>query len=512
MRQIREFLPHLFRRGHAQILPKAGRAQRDLLWLESGTRNLFRKFSSQPPGRRNKFRVPADPKMNECRLAFTVRFATVRGLNRPDCGQTKFMTTRSSGSTTWIVLLLVALGAGGAGFWYWKHNDDKTVEYQTVVIARGELTQLVTATGTLNPVTNVTVGSQISGIIQTLNADFNTRVTRGQVVAQLDAATYKANVAAAEGDLANSRANLELTQVDFRRATELLKGQLIAQSEFDKSTASLHQAEAAVQMKEASLQRANVDLSRCTIFAPVDGIVISRNVDVGQTVAASMSAPTLFIIANDLAQMQINAAVAEADVGGVRDGQEVEFTVDAFPYRTFHGKVTQVRNSPLTVQNVVTYDAVVEVNNADLKLKPGMTANVSIVVARRDNAVKIPNVALRFRMPESSGNSRTNSTVASATNQNAGPHRGEGGGGGNRSSGAPGAKPRGERSPTRTIYTLGEDGKPKPVPIKTGITDGIATEVTEGLNAGDKVITGILQSKGDAPGPNNPFGGGMRRF
>ena len=412
----------------------------------------------------------------------------------------------------WVVLVLIALVAAGAGFWYWKHNDDKAPEYQTAIIARGELTQLVTATGTLNPVTNVTVGSQISGIIQTLNADFNTRVTRGQIVAQLDAATYKANVAAAEGDLANARANLELTQVDFRRASELLKGSLIAQSEFDKATANLHQAEAAVQMKEAALQRANVDLSRCTIYAPVDGIVISRNVDVGQTVAASLSAPTLFIIANDLTQMQIDAAVAEADVGGVREGQEVEFTVDAFPYRTFRGKVVQVRNSPVTVQNVVTYDTVVEVSNADLKLKPGMTANVSIVIARRDNAVKISNLALRFRLPESSTTSKTNAAVVGGTNQSAGPRRNEGGGGGGNRGGAPGAKPRGERSPVRTIYTLGEDGKPKPLPIKTGITDGIATEVTEGLNEGDKVITGVVLSKGDAPGPNNPFGGGMRRF
>ena len=418
----------------------------------------------------------------------------------------------------WVVIVLVALLAGGAGFWYWKHNDDKAPEFQTAAITRGEITQLVTATGTLNPVTNVTVGSQISGIIQTLNADFNTRVTRGQVVAQLDAATYKANVAAAEGDLANAKANLELTQVDFRRATELLKSQLIAQSEFDKATANLHQAEAAVQMKEASLQRANVDLSRCTIFAPVDGIVISRNVDVGQTVAASMSAPTLFIIANDLAQMQIDANVAEADVGGIESGQQVEFTVDAFPYRTFRGKVTQVRNSPVTVQNVVTYDTVVEVNNADLKLKPGMTANVSIVIARRDNAVKISNLALRFRPPEAAGNSKTNAAVASGTNQSVGPRRGEGGGGGGgnrgeRAGGGQGGKQRGERLPTRTIYTLGEDGKPKPVQIKTGITDGLTTEVTEGLNEGDKVITGIVQSKGEAaPGQNNPFGGGMRRF
>lgn len=429
-------------------------------------------------------------------------------------------STRTSGSTLWVVLFLIAVVAVGAGIWYWKHADDKEVQYQSVAVTRGEITQVVTASGTLNPVTNVTVGSQISGIILTLSADFNTRVTNGQVVAQLDPATYKANVASAEGDLANATANLELSRVDFNRAEELSKAQLIAKSDYDKAVATLHQAEAAVKMKEASLQRAQVDLSRCTIYAPVDGIVISRSVDVGQTVAASLSAPTIFIIANDLAKMQIDANVAEADIGGVEIGQTVDFTVDAFPYRTFHGKVTQVRNSPLTVQNVVTYDTVVEVNNADLKLKPGMTANVSIVVARRENAIKLPSAALRFRLPETAnGNSKTNTAVVSATNQMASQGQsgrpGGGGGGGNRgergSGGGGGGKPRGERA-ARIIYTLGEDGKPKPVQVKLGISDGIATEVIEGLNDGDKVVTGTVQSKADAAGPaSNPFGGGFPR-
>ena len=423
----------------------------------------------------------------------------------------------------WVVLIFVAVLAVGAGVWYWKHSDDKEVTYQIVALTRGEISQLVTASGTLNPVTNVTVGSQISGIIQTLGADFNTHVTNSQVVAQLDPATYKANVSSAEGDLASANASLELTQVDFRRAEELFKGQLISKSDYDKAVADLHQAEAQVKMKQASLQRSQVDLSRCTIYAPVDGIVISRNVDVGQTVAASLSAPTIFIIANDLTKMQIDANVAEADIGGVEIGQVVDFNVDAFPYRTFHGKVMQVRNSPLTVQNVVTYDTVVEVNNADLKLKPGMTANVSIVVARRDDAVKIPNAALRFRPPEViAANSKTNAAV-SATNQTAGQGAGQGrpggGGGGNRgerggggSGGGGGGKPRGERSPMRTIYTLGEDGKPKPVQVKLGISDGITTEVTEGLNEGDKVITGAIQAKADAAAAtSSPFGGGFPR-
>jgi HlyD family secretion protein len=416
------------------------------------------------------------------------------------------MTKKSSGSIIWVMLTLLALLAGG-GYWYWKHAGTKEIEYQSVAIGRGDITQVVTATGTLNPVTNVTVGSQISGIIQTLSADYNTRVSRGQVIAQLDPATYKANVDSAVGDLADGKASLELSQVDFHRAEELFKSRLISQSDFDKAVATLHQAEAQVQVKDAALQRAQVDLARCTIYAPVDGIVISRAVDVGQTVAASMSTPTLFIIANDLTKMQIDANVAEADVGGVQPGQDVDFTVDAFPYRTFHGKITQVRNSPITVQNVVTYDTVVEVSNPDLKLKPGMTANVSIIIAHRDNALKIPNAALRFRLPEATpAGSKTNLTAGAAT---AGPGNRSDRGGGSGS-----AKPRGERSPLRTLYTTGEDGKPKPVQVKTGISDGIATEAVEGLTEGDRLVTGIIQAKGDpAPTASNPFGGGMpRRF
>jgi len=419
------------------------------------------------------------------------------------------MSMRSSRWKTGAVLLALA-AAVGVGVWYWQRPDDEAPEYQTVIVGRGELAQVITATGTLNPVINVTVGSQISGIIQTLNADFNTRVIAGQIVAQLDPATYKANVASAEGELANAKANLELVRVDYQRANKLLQERLISQSEYDKAAASQQQAEAQVRIREASLQRAKVDLARCTIYSPVDGIVISRNVDVGQTVAASMSAPTLFIIANDLAKMQINANVAEADVGGVEVGQAVEFTVDAFPLRTFRGQVMQVRNAPLTVQNVVTYDTVVEVSNDDLKLKPGMTATVSIVVAKRDAAVRIPNAALRFRPPETAG--RTNRPAAS--NQLAGASGGPARSGEGGTRGGAGGRGRGERALTRTVYTLAAAGQPKPTQIKVGISDGIMTEVTEGLEEGAVLITGTVPSKsGGTAATSNPFGGGMpRRF
>src|ERR1041385_6371403 len=300
----------------------------------------------------------------------------------------------------WLILVCLLGGGGAAGWWYYKKQNDNSPQYQTATVTRGDLTQAVTATGTLNPVVNVQVGSQISGIIQKLFADFNSPVKEGQVIAQLDAATYRASVAQAEGNLMNAKASLELAQINARRSQSLLTNSLIPPSDLDKAIAELHQAEASVKISEANLEKAKVHLSRCAIYAPVDGVVISRNVDVGQTVAASLSAPTIFIIANDLSKMQIDANVSEADIGTIEEGQNVSFTVDAFLDRKFTGKVRQIRNSPTTVQNVVTYDTVIDVSNPDLKLRPGMTANASIITAQRNGVLKIPNLALRFKPPE----------------------------------------------------------------------------------------------------------------
>jgi len=410
-----------------------------------------------------------------------------------------------------IALVIVAALAGGA-WWYFNRGDDAAPEYQSAEVSRGDVTQAVTSTGTLNPVVNIQVGSQVSGIIKSLHADYNSPVKANQIVAELDPATFQATVAQAEGDLANSKANLELSEIQAKRATELFKNKLISESDYDTAIANLHQAQATVQIKQASLENAKVTLSRATIYSPVDGVVISRNVDVGQTVAASLSAPVLFQIANDLANMQIDANVSEADVGGILEGQSVTFTVDAFPYRTFHGKVVQVRNAPTTVQNVVTYDTVIGVHNADLKLKPGMTANVSIILAESTNALAIPNSALRFRMPESATTSGTNAAGRGARSV-----RGNSGGAG----GPPAAAhPHGAKN-LRTVYVLpAETGnktdehteKPKPVQIKIGITDGILTEVLEGLNEGDRVVTGMTQPANDGNSqPSNPFGGGFPR-
>jgi HlyD family secretion protein len=369
--------------------------------------------------------------------------------------------------------------------------------YQTATVTKGPITQLVTATGTLNPVTNVQVGSQVSGNIQKLFADFNSQVKAGQVVAQIDPAIFQATVTQAEGDLATSQAALELAKVNADRTQKLFAQKNSSQQDLDAAIAALHQAEGNVKIKQGALDKAKADLDHCTITSPIDGVVISRNVDVGQTVAASLQAPVIFQIANDLTKMQIDSNVAEADVGAVSVDQDVDFTVDAFPTRTFHGKVVQVRNAPITVQNVVTYDTVIGVENKDLKLKPGMTANVSIIIAHKDNVLQLKNAALRYRPPEaaSAPQSRPASSQAGARSTS-GVQRPTGG-----------AR---ERKPERTVYTL-SFGRPKPVQIKTGISDGIVTEVTEGLKEGDKVVTAELSSpSASSSPPTNPFSGGRR--
>jgi HlyD family secretion protein len=373
--------------------------------------------------------------------------------------------------------------------------------YQTAPVTRGPITQAVTATGTLNPVVNVQVGSQVSGNIQKLFADFNSKVKAGDVVAQIDPVLFQATVTQAEGDVAAAQAALELARLNAARTQALVAKQNSAQSELDQAEATLHQAEANVRIKQGALDKARADLEHCTIKSPVDGVVISRNVDVGQTVAASLQAPVIFTIANDLAKMQIDAAVAEADVGAVEVDQSVDFTVDAFPNRTFHGKVVQVRNAPTTVQNVVTYDSVIAVNNEDLKLKPGMTASVSIIIAHKDNVLKIANAALRYR-PSGAAAATPEAQRSSGPRAGSSPHAG----------GRP-AGQQGERRSERTVYAL-SGSQPKAVQIKTGISDGVMTEVLDGVNEGDRIVTGQLNTANAAAAQQgNPFGGGgPRRF
>jgi HlyD family secretion protein len=416
------------------------------------------------------------------------------------------------GLVGWLVTIVVIGGLAVGGYWYWQHPGDTDPDYKTATVTRGDLIQLVTATGQLNPRTNVDVGSQVSGIISKLYVDYNSPVTNGQVIAQLDPATYKAIVAGARADLASSKAALELAQAEEERSKALYDSKIVAQSDYDTAVATFHQAQALVQQKEAALEQAQVNLDYTTIYAPVDGVVLSRSVDVGQTVAASLSAPTLYMIANDLTKMQIDALVSEADIGGIETNQNVNFTVDAFPARTFQGVVLQIRNAPQTNQNVITYDTVIGVDNSELKLRPGMTANVAIITAQRTNSLKIPNGALRFHPMDLVDAKKDTNLVAmgsAAPGQN------------NGASGKP--KPGGSDHPrvekvSHTVYVLARspDGKKqtaKPVQIKTGINDGIFTQLLDGLNEGDEVIVGqnITAAQAQAAAAN-PFGGGGRRF
>jgi HlyD family secretion protein len=452
-------------------------------------------------------------------------------------------TKQSSGKSKWIVVFIAIVAVAAGGLWYFRRGSNDAPDYQTEPVGRGELTQVVTATGTLNPVMNVTVGSQVSGRITRLFVDYNSMVKSNEVIAQIDPSTYEAQLNQSKANLANVKANLALQTANLKRAAELFTNNLIASSDYDTARAQWEQASAQVKIQEAAVTNALANLSYCKILSPVDGVVISRSVELGQTVASSFSTPTLFQIANDLTKMQIDASVDEADIGGVKEHQPVDFTVDAYPNRTFHGIVTQVRNAPTTVNNVVTYDCVIGVTNADYSLKPGMTASVSIIVAERNNVLEIPNAALRFQPPDTAVIENAAATAAGATNTSVsrGGPRGPGGfrggsggfrGGGGGFRGGPGGFRggpggfRGERggpggmggqqSPIHTVYLLvtnSPDSIPqlKAVQVRTGITDNINTEVLSGLNEGDQVVTGLaIPGLTSSEQTRNPFAGGRR--
>lgn len=422
------------------------------------------------------------------------------------------MAEKKNGSwLKWVIVVLIAgvlvVGAG----WFLKRGKDAAQHYQTAPVERGDLTQVVTATGTLNPVVDVTVGSQVSGQISKLYVDYNSEVKSNEVIAEIDPSTYEASVEQVRANLANAKANLELQQVEAQRSANLFTNKLISSSDYDTAIATLHEAEASVKIQEASLSNATANLGYCKIRSPVDGVVISRAVELGQTVASSFNTPTLFQIANDLTKMQIDTAVDEADIGGVKEGQAVDFTVDAYPNRTFHGVVIQVRNAPTTVNNVVTYDTVIGVTNSDYSLKPGMTASVSIVVAQHNNILEIPNAALRFT-PVDMAEVEASTTAAIGQNTN----NANGGPSGNRKGKRGGGHPPGGHSVAHTVYVLnktadGKDAKLKAVEVKTGITDNINTEVLSGLQEDDEVVTGLaIPGLSSGSESKNPFA--PRRF
>lgn len=297
---------------------------------------------------------------------------------------------------------VIAAAALAAVWYFYSHREAQAGQpvFTTTTVARGDITQVVTASGQLEPLLSVDVGSQISGQVKRLYVDFNSTVTKGQKIAEIDPATYEQRLRQAEADLASTEASNRLQRLNTERVKTLFDQKLVTQQEYDQALAQLQQSEAQLLTRKAALENAKVDLARCTIYSPVDGIVLSKQTEEGKTVAASLNAPTLFVIANDLSKMRIVAAVAEADVGQLEVGQDVTFTADAFPNRTFRGRVSQIRNYAKNQQNVITYETLIDVDNTDLKLRPGMTASVSITVARRSGVLRVANAALRARIPD----------------------------------------------------------------------------------------------------------------
>jgi HlyD family secretion protein len=393
----------------------------------------------------------------------------------------------------WLLLILAAVGCGALLL---RGDDAPPPRFATVTADRGDIISRVTASGTLSALVTVDVGSQVSGRIQALYADFNTQVREGERIAKIDPTLFEAQVASARANVQAAEAGVQRARVQLadagrqaQRADELLTRKLIAQSERDTVTANAEAAQADVAAAEGQLaqaraahSQAEANLRYTDIVSPTDGIVISRSVNVGQTVAASLQAPVLFQIAQDLRQMQVNTSVAEADVGRLRPDMPVYFGVDAWPEERFVGRVRQIRNSPQILQNVVTYDAVIDVDNADLRLKPGMTANATFIVAQRENVLRIPNAALRFRPPQSLLSRATEPPTRRVAADSA--------------SGDAAA---------RTVWVL-RSGVPQALTLRLGISDGSHTEVIDGaLQADDRLITGTGGGEDAASKRNDRF-------
>jgi HlyD family secretion protein len=434
-------------------------------------------------------------------------------------------------------------------------NRKPAAQYFTTPVGRGDIRDVVEATGTINAVTTVQVGSQVSGTISKLSADFNSHVKKGQVIAEMDPSLFQGAVLQAQADLANARANLAASRAnadkaramafqakaDFERTQLLAKEGVTSQQQLDLARATsesaaaqvtaeqavITQAQAQVSQRAAALQVAQTNLSHTIISAPIDGVVVARNVDVGQTVAASLQAPTLFTIAQDLTKMQVYAKTDESDVGQIRPGQQVTFKVDAFPRDSFQGRVSQVRMNATTVQNVVTYDTIIEFDNPDTKLFPGMTAYVSIPVATVQGVIKIPNGALRFKpdmKPEEIQALYAKYGIESGRGQRA--SGGESAGGGSVLAAGPGrqgGQPGGGGGPSQghtlrqdvtIVWKLRPDNTLEPVQARTGITDRTFTEMAQVLHGelkeGDLLVTGSSVNRA-AGAPGVAPGGGQRR-
>jgi HlyD family secretion protein len=404
----------------------------------------------------------------------------------------------------WTAVVAVLGGLAYAGWRYQKAHAAPEIAWKTSPIEKRKISAKVAASGTLQATVTVQIGAQVSGRIQKLNADFNTTVKKGQLLAKLDPQLFQAAVEQANANYLAAKASVAKAEAQQKDAdlvlvrTKALADQALA-SAADLQTAETNVAvakaatdgaKASLAQSSASLHQAQVNLSYTEIFSPIDGTVISRAVDVGQTVASSLQAPVLYTIAEDLHQMQVHTSVAEGDVGRLQAGMEASFTVDAFQGQTFKGKVGQIRNAAQTLQNVVTYDAVIDVENVDLKLRPGMTATVTIVFAEKEDVVAIANAALRFRPPPEVASAIAADPAASASGASSAAAAPAGSGRRPRPPGASGAS---RESSKHTVYVL-RGNTPEPVSIITGLSDGTVTEVVRGLNAGDQVVMDVTIS------------------
>jgi len=407
------------------------------------------------------------------------------------------------------ILLGVTVIAGliGGGIWYTKQRAAQNPEqrYKLQTLEKGEVTQTVSANGTLNPVVLVSVGTQVSGTVKKLYVDFNDHVKKGQVLLELDDALVSATERQSAASVANAQASLELAQANEARIRQLFAQEFVSKQEFDQSRQALKSAQAQLALARAQNERDRANLNFTIIRSPVDGVVIDRVVDLGQTVAASFQTPVLIKIAQDLSEMRIDTSFAEADIGNLREGQKAKFTVDAFPNRSFVGDVQQIRLNPTNQQNVVTYNVRINVANPEQVLLPGMTAYVNIAVAQRHDVLLVPNAALRFKPADAADKKPENgakpaSTAAMPTGSDGGGVAGKGGGD---------KKGKKRDSQSGTVYVLAGE-EIKPVSVQLGITDNRNTEIVSGdLQAGDRVITG---ENTNGNGPGKPSSVGMRMF
>jgi HlyD family secretion protein len=404
-----------------------------------------------------------------------------------------------------------------------KGRGKKADQYKTEKVDRGTVTMTVTATGTLSAVTTVQVGSQVSGVIASLSADFNSTVRKGQILAELDPTPFQQQVEQRRADVTRAQVQTDDARLRYERQRRLMEAGLTSQAEVEAAEAAFKSARAQVAQSTAALSQAQTNLQYTKIISPIDGMVVDRQYDVGQTVAASFQAPTLFQIAQDLTKMQVQADVDQSDIGRIAVGQVARFNVDAYPEEEFRGRIAQIRYNAQVNQNVVTYPVILEVENPEGRLRPKMTANVTIDVSSVPNVLRVPNAALRFKPPTEEGEKSGKSARGGGGGGGDAMQRAARSGGGRGPAGAAGQLPGGRRdgdgSKAQTVYTLDAEKKLKPVEIRTGITDGRFTQVISGgLKEGDMVVVGVATSKVEGPPPmggqggpgGGPRGGGRR--